>query len=234
MTGDPPERTDIAIPDQQPGSYVWRFARPINSAAAIQIAGGIAAPLLAGFSLAAVAQLATADHPPRLGWLAEALFTAAAASLLFSLQFTAIAVGYAATPSERLDYLPETRGWPELWQQVRDEQWQDRAVSPPTAHGQRIVTTADLLAFFVGLGAVVWPKTWNWHHPPTGNLIALVVIGIATFFEFIWTLRGGDGPSWLLPGPGDVTVDPHRLQATDTTQSSQTNRRHQPTHNSPS
>jgi hypothetical protein len=143
--------------------------------------------------------------------VAEALFTIAAASLLFSLQFTAVAVGYAATPCERLDYLPETRGWPELWRQVRDEQWEDRAVFATYRTRAANCYNGGLLAFLVGLGAIVWPKTWSWHHRPTGNLIALVVIGIATVLELIWTLRGGNGPSWLLPGPRDVAVDQHRL-----------------------
>jgi hypothetical protein len=211
MTAAPPEQPATPAPAEAQGVYVWGFARQINSAAAMQVAGGIAAPLLAGFSLAAVAQLATADHPPRLGWLAEALFTAAAALLLFSLQFTAVAVGYAATPSERLDYLPETRGWPQLWQQVLDEQWQDRAVFATYRTRAANCYTWGLLAFLVGLGAVVWPKSWNWSHPPTGNLIAIVVIGFAVVLELIWTLKRGNGPAWLLPGPRDVTVGPHQL-----------------------
>jgi hypothetical protein len=58
---------------------VWNRRRPINYPKQIEMAGGIAAPLLAGFSLTAVAQLVVGrDHPWLSDW-AVALFAIAAA-----------------------------------------------------------------------------------------------------------------------------------------------------------
>ncbi len=86
---------------------VWNRRRPINYPKQTEIAGGIAAPLLAGFSLTTVAQLVIGSDRPWLSGWATALFAAAAAFLVYTVQFSATALGYAATPSDRLDYNPE-------------------------------------------------------------------------------------------------------------------------------
>jgi hypothetical protein len=95
---------------------VWNRRRPINYPKQAEITGGIAAPLLAGFSLTTVAQLVVGrDHPWLSGW-ATALFAIAAALLLYTVQFSATALGYATTPSERLVYNPEAAFKPAiLW-----------------------------------------------------------------------------------------------------------------------
>ena len=76
----------------------------------MKIAGGVAAALLAGFSLTAVVQLVTlgtdAAHPPLAG-MAVGAFAVAAALLLQAMVFSSIAVGHAATPGQYLDAYPE-------------------------------------------------------------------------------------------------------------------------------
>jgi hypothetical protein len=93
--------------DEPPKVWVWSQRRPINYPKQIEVAGGIAAPLLAGFSLTTIAQLVIGqDHP----WLSEwaiASFALAAGLMVFALQLSAAALGYTAMPSERLDYFPE-------------------------------------------------------------------------------------------------------------------------------
>src|SRR5215467_14192129 len=104
---------------------VWNRRRPINYPKQIEMAGGIAAPLLAGFSLTTVAQLVIGrDHPWLSDW-ATALFAIAAALLIYALQFSATALGYAATPSERLDYNPEAASRTELLRVIRTRQWEE-------------------------------------------------------------------------------------------------------------
>jgi len=51
------------------------------------MAGGVAAPLLVGFSLVIIAQLATSKDQPWLSEWAVALFTTAAVLLVYALQF---------------------------------------------------------------------------------------------------------------------------------------------------
>src|SRR5262245_5330942 len=104
---------------------VWNRRRPINYPKSLEMTGGIAAPLLAGFSLTTVAQLVIGrDHP----WLSEwaiAAFAIAAGLLVYALQFSSTALAYAATPSDRLDYNPEAAFVPEVLQVVRKRQWEE-------------------------------------------------------------------------------------------------------------
>ena len=64
---------------------VWNRRRPINYPKQVEMAGGIAAPLLAGFSLTIVAQLVIGrDHPWLSDW-ATALFAIAAVLLVYAV-----------------------------------------------------------------------------------------------------------------------------------------------------
>lgn len=60
---------------------VWNRRRPINYPKQIEMAGGIAAPLLVGFSLTTVTQLVTGRDDPWLSEWAVALFAIAAAAI---------------------------------------------------------------------------------------------------------------------------------------------------------
>jgi hypothetical protein len=158
--------------------------------------GGIAAPLLAGFSLAAVAQLVAGRDQPWLAGYAIALFALSAALLLNTLQFSASGLSYAATPSERLEYNPEAASDTEILRVIRQRQWEEMDLRARYLKRARFCYTAGLLAFLGGLGLIIVPHhSWPW---PIGRLAGVIVVGLALLFEVLWIvppLR----PTWILP-----------------------------------
>jgi MFS family permease len=188
-----------------PPSRVWNRRRPINYPKQIEMAGGIAAPLLVGFSLTTVAQLVIGrDHP----WLSEwaiALFAIAAALLVYTVQFSATALAYAATPAERLDYNPEAASAPGVLRIVRNRQWEEMELRARYARSAKHCYNLGLLAFLSGFGLLLVPHdNWPW---PWGRLIGVVVVGISLIIEVIWTLSDGRRPRWLLPTSDPVVPD---------------------------
>ena len=87
---------------------LWGPPTPIGYHAALQSVGGIAAPLLAGFSFTMTSVLLTSsDHPCR--WLnaSLALFVAAGLVLIFAVQSAVWLQSYAAKPSDYMDWYPQ-------------------------------------------------------------------------------------------------------------------------------
>lgn len=184
---------------------VWNRRRPINYPKLTEVTGGIAAPLLAGFSLTTVAQLVIGkDHPWLTGW-ATALFAVAATLLLYTVQFSAMALGYAATPSERLDYNPEAAFETHILRIVRERQWEEMELRAQYTGRAMHCYNLGLLAFLSGLGLILVPRhSWPW---PWGNFIGVIVVGIALIIEVIWTASSAKRPKWLLPGDNTKRPD---------------------------
>src|ERR1035441_7494737 len=180
----------------EPTARVWRVKRPINYSEQLQVQGGIAAPLLAGFSLTTVAQLVIGhDHPWFYQWAIAAL-AASAALFIYTLQLSAIAVGLSATPSERLDYYPEAGFDPATLKHVRQRQWEDTERRGKLTFRAGWCYDLGMLAFLGGLALIIVPHIWNpW---PWGRFIGLGALGIAFMIEVVWTLSRGKRPHWLL------------------------------------
>ena len=175
---------------------VWSRRRPINYAKQAEMVGGIAAPLLAGFSLTAVAQLVVGGDHPWLAGYAIALFASAAALLLNTLQFSASALSYAATPAERLDYNPEAASDVDILRVIRTRQWEEMELRTRYLKRARICYNAGLLAFLGGLGTIIVPHhSWPW---PTGRLLGIIVVGFALVLEILWIFPNLS-LEWLLP-----------------------------------
>src|ERR1700749_4262473 len=176
---------------------VWNRRRPINYPKQIEVTGGIAAPLLAGFSLTTVAQLVIGrDHPWLSDW-AVGLFAIAAALLVYALQFSATALGYAATPSERLDYNPEAAFKPDILHVIRNRQWEEMELRAKYTTRTKYCYNFGLLAFLAGLGLLLVPhQTWPW---PWGRLIGVAVVGASLIIEVMWTFSNARWPKWLFP-----------------------------------
>jgi hypothetical protein len=139
--------------------------------------GGIAAALLAGFSLTTVAQLVISSYRPWLAGYAIAVFAVAAALLLNSLQFSATALAYAATPSERLDYVPEATSNAGLLGVIRRRQWEEMDLRGRYIRRARFCYNTGLLAFLGGLGLIIVPHgSGPW---PAGQLIGVIAVGLA-------------------------------------------------------
>ena len=184
---------------------VWNRRRPINYPKQIEMAGGIAAPLLAGFSLTTVAQLVIGkDHP----WLSEwaiALFAIAATLLVYAMQFSTTALGLAATPSDRLDYNPEAASDPDILRIVRRRQWEEMELRAKYTLRTKYCYNFGLLAFLGGLGLILVPNhVWPW---PWGRLIGIVVVSASLIIEMLWTVFDGKRPRLLLPTSNSVVPD---------------------------
>lgn len=100
-TSTPVDRTGVP-------ANTWGPPTPIGYHAALQSVGGIAAPLLAGFSFTMTSVLLTASSHP-LRWLnvALALFVAAGLVLIFAVQSAVWLQSYAAKPSDYMDWYPQ-------------------------------------------------------------------------------------------------------------------------------
>jgi hypothetical protein len=190
-------------------SPVWYRANPIGNWRMVSQTGGVAAPLLAGFCLAAIAQLLSADHPPHSTPWAVTLFAAAAVALLNSLQLSSVALGYWAPPGERMELYPEARHNVELMRRVQDRQWRESAVRAKYVDRAAIFYNSGLLCFLSGLAVLLVPdEPWPWS---AAHIVGLAVVIAAIILEFIWAVSGSSRPRWLLPDldPGpECDLDP--------------------------
>lgn len=126
-----------------------------------------------------------------------AVFAVAAALLLNSLQFSATTLAYAATPSERLDYVPEATSNTGLLGVIRRRQWEELDLRTRYIRRARFCYNTGLLAFLGGLGLIIVPhRSWPW---PAGQLIGVIAIGVSLLFEALWILSNARWPKWLFP-----------------------------------
>jgi hypothetical protein len=183
---------------------VWNRRRPINYPKEIEVFGGIASPLLAGFSLTIVAQLVIGKDHPWLSQWATASFAIAAALFLYAVQFSGVALGFAATPSERLDFNPEAAFRPDVLQVVRKRQWEEMELRARYQSRARYSYNFGMLAFLVGLGLILVPEGGT--HWPPGRLIGAAVVTIALVIEALWAVF--ERPKFLFPDHDDTQPDP--------------------------
>jgi hypothetical protein len=184
---------------------VWNRRRPINYPKQIEMAGGFAAPLLAGFSLTTVTELVIGpDHPWLSDW-ATALFAIAAVLLVYAVQFSATVLGYAATPSERLDYSPEAAFKPEILRVIRNRQWEEMELRAKYATRTKYCYNFGLLAFLGGLGLLLVPHhVWPW---PWGRIVGVTAVSISLIIEVMWVFSNAQWPKWLLPTTSRISPD---------------------------
>jgi hypothetical protein len=164
-------------------STVWRRPSMLGYAESLRGLGGIVAPLLTGFSLAAIATLASADNPPPLADWASAALAGAVALLLFSMQVAFLALTRNSTPGDVLMWHPEATVSEELLEEARRVHAADFAEM--TRLGRLSLGTygAGLLAFLVGVVLLMVPNDWTiaWS-------IGLVATGAALALETWWML----------------------------------------------
>jgi hypothetical protein len=184
---------------------VWNRRRPINYPKQVEIGGGIAAPLLAGFSLTTITQLVIGGNHPWLSEWAIALFAVAASSMVYTVQFSATALGYAATPSDRLDYNPEAAFVPGVLRIVRERQWEEMELRAKYTTRAKNCYNIGLLAFLSGLGLILVPHhSWPW---PWGQFVGVVVVAGSLIIEVVWILSNARHPKWLLPTSSAIVPD---------------------------
>jgi hypothetical protein len=183
---------------------VWSRRRPINYPKQLEMTGGVAAPLLVGFSLVIVAQLVTGKDQPWLSEWAVALFTIAAVLLVYALQFSSMALGYAATPSDRLDYNPEAASEPDILRVVRTRQWEEMELRAKYTFRTKYCYNLGLLAFLCGLELIIVPRdSWPW---PWGRFVGVAAVSVSIIIEVMWILFDAKRPRWLLPTSSPTTT----------------------------
>lgn len=172
--------------DERRTSLLWK--RPENVARAEEVRGfgGVVGTLIAGFSLAAIAQLVSADDPPPLYCIAVAALAAAAVLMLFSVQFSFLMLRHSASPEERLAWHPEARVHPTPLATERRQQAEDKLLSDEYYDRARFFFNLGLIMFFTGLGFTVVPDDWN-----AAWIAAVAFAAAGGLVEAWWAIRGG-------------------------------------------
>ena len=172
--------------DAQRTSLLWK--RPENVARAEEVRGfgGVVGTLIAGFSLAAISQLVSADDPPPLYHVAVAALTAAAVLMLFSVQFSFLMLRHSSSPEERLAWHPEAKVHPTPLAKERKQQAEDKLLSDEYYLRARFFFNLGLILFFTGLGFTVVPDDWS-----AARIAAVAFAAAGGLVEAWWAIRGG-------------------------------------------
>jgi hypothetical protein len=143
--------------------------------------GGIVAPLLAGFSLAAIATIVTGRvGPPLAAWPVASLATAVAL-LLFSMQVAFLALTQNSTPQDVLAWRPEATVSEEELQLVRLTQAADFEEMSRLGYLSLNAYAAGLIAFLLGVLFLMVPEDWS-----GGWAVGVAVIAAALALEVWW------------------------------------------------
>ena len=152
--------------------------------------GGVAAPLIAGFSLAAIVTLVTSSNRPPLWNVAITGFAVAISTLLFCIQFSYVAVGYWLNPTDILGWSPESK---HNFQALTTDLRRQRLWMSEFNRYQRIagrLYQLGIIAFLAGMMAVLVPTRTDWE---PWRAVSVVVVGIAFLAELGWASGGALG-----------------------------------------
>ena len=167
-------------------SLVWKRPANVGRAEEVKGFGGVVSPLVAGFSLAAIAQVVSSNTPPpRADWAIVA-FTVTAAALLLAVQFSFLFVRHSATPEERLIWHPEARVHRATLERERIKQAKDHQIAQTYYARATICFNVGIVGFFAGLVMLVVPDGWD-----AAGIAAVAVAGGAGAIELLAMLRGG-------------------------------------------
>jgi hypothetical protein len=187
----------------------WQYRNPLGSVDANRAMGTVAAPLLAGFVLTTVVVLLTTSSVktmPLYEW-GVVVFTLAGILFVFTVQFTFMGLMYAASPSERVEWLPHAVGQdPDdaAYATATKVQVMDLALQERYFTRAGRLYALGILCYTAGLGLIIIPRDWG---APRG--IALAVLTLAFVLEVVWfgsTLLGRR-VQWLIPGYASLMDD---------------------------
>lgn len=205
----------------QTDQHRWHVVYPLGKVEACRAAGTVAAPLLAGFTLATTVVLRTAERQPPLQDWATALFVAAASAFIFAMQFTYCGLLYSAPPSERLAWLPRPVGGDpsvEAHTVAARVQRKDRILQGRYFKRAGFFYNVGILTYLAGLIMTIVVDKWT-----VVPIFALLILIVVFVVEAIWVitvqvrqsprlLRRSPrwlvaGPRWLLPGYDSLPSD---------------------------
>ena len=167
------------------------------------------APVLAGFSLAAIAQILTASSPPHLGDWALVAFASAVAFMLHCMQLAFFALARDPQPSTHLNWYPEALVDAEKAREVR--RLQAETFEEVVRYWLRSNVTYDLglTAFLAGVVLLLIPSAHHW----TGPRIAALVVASGAFVLEAWWGLANRLMDWKLSTGNRTYSFPHPVVA---------------------
>jgi hypothetical protein len=166
---------------------IWRMPEPYGEPEAFNSMGAIAAPLLAGFSLAAMVQTLTIKtSDARWPEVALLLFMLAAVLFVFSVQAMFWARRYQTTPEEIKAWWPDA-AHPLRLKALRDEQRMHAKGFSLWAHRARATYNAGLLCLLAALTVLAVPAASDGHLAFV-RWLTVAVGGVALVAEVTWII----------------------------------------------
>jgi hypothetical protein len=181
--------------------YLYGEAEALNSM------GTIAAPLLAGFSLAAMVQTLTiTKNQARWPDAALLLFMLAAVFFITTVQAMFWARGYQVSPQQIKEWWPDA-GDAQRMELLRDEQKLHAAGFHMWSNRARVTYSVALLCLLAALTLLAVPPS---SHGQSVIRWLAVAVGVTAFTaETVWTMGSFANPrwmAWLLEPPQDDTA----------------------------
>lgn len=144
-----------------PSDRVWDAPNNLGFADQLRGLGGTVAPVLAGFSLAAIATLQTADSGPPLEEWCLVAFSASAVFLLMTMQLSSRALSRSATPATRLEWEPLALLKASYLHAVRARQALDMQETRVAWRRAGLCYDLGLNAFLAGVVMLLVPEFWS-------------------------------------------------------------------------
>jgi hypothetical protein len=168
----------------QPG--LWQRPERLGHQEALKGLGGSVAPFLAGFSLATIALLVTADHSPRLAGPAVLALATSVSLLLYSMQTAFLALEHSASAADWLGWYPEATVNELSLADIRRRQAAEHIRVKAAWRVHAITYELGLAFFLAGLFMLIWPRFPAHGHPSVWRLCALVPVALAFIVEVWW------------------------------------------------
>lgn len=189
------------------GPY-WVTPDRYGEAEALNSMGTVAAPLLAGFSLAAMVQTLTiTTRQARWPDAALLLFMLAAVFFVATVQLMFWARGYQASPPDLEAWWPDARQSQRMKMLQSEQRWH-AAGFRMWSHRARIAYDAAVLCLLAALTLLAVP-TESHRQVPVLRWLAVAVGGVAFIIEAIWVTGSFVHTRWvarlLEPPPEDAS-----------------------------
>jgi hypothetical protein len=190
------DHTGPELADEPPRGPYWETPDLYGEAEALNSMGTIAAPLLAGFSLAAMVQTLTIKaSQSRSPDVALLLFMLAAVLFVGTVQAMFWARGYQANPQEMKDWWPDAQD-PERLKQLRREQKRHAAGFRMWSNRARATYSAALLCLLAALTILAVPPE-PYGQSPFWRWLAVAVGAGAFIIEIVWIVGSFTNAKWL-------------------------------------
>jgi hypothetical protein len=193
-------------------AQLWDRPRYAGHGPAMNGFGGVAAPLLAGFSLASIVSLLTTENKPEYAEWALMALSLATGSFLFAIQFTFLALGYWVMPTDHLQLAPEARRSYEVLEEVVVRQ--RTAVREFTRYADTAwnLLHVGVVALLCGVAAVLLPEG-GWSGPRS---VAFGAVVVCLLVQLAWAsdpLFGGRLSEWAMRAVPKQVQNPPNIGA---------------------